>query len=54
MPKVPLCDQCNDPVDEDRQKYVDATELAAGLEEGQVAYVHFDCYPEWKKDNVGA
>jgi hypothetical protein len=53
MPKVQLCVQCDEPVDEDRQRYMDVTERAAGLEEWQVAYVHFDCYPEWKKENVG-
>lgn len=54
MPKVQLCDQCDEPVDEDRQRYLDVTGRTSGLEEGQVAYVHFDCYPEWKKDNLGA
>ena len=53
MPKVPLCEQCDQIIDEDLEKYVDVTEHSAGLEDWQVAYVHAACYPAWRKGYVG-
>jgi len=50
MPKVPLCEQCEDIVDEMREEYVDVTELMARADE--VMIVHAKCYPEWKKVHV--
>ena len=47
MPKVPLCEECDYPVDEDREQYVDVN--LRGDDEGPIL-VHLACYAAWKEE----
>lgn len=49
MPKVPICEQCDEMVDEEMEEYVDVSErvhIPPGRD--HVALVHADCYKDWK------